>query len=93
MSVQHQKIVSSTLRAGPAHYRKVYCDLPGIIVSTANNDGPDVDVNRLITNEKTPGAGNQDKVKKLPGLPHLPAKAPKTVPRSYGQIPYAGKMY
>ena len=93
MSVQHQKIVSSTLRAGPASHRMIYSSLPGIIVSTANNDRADVDVNRLILNEKTPGAGKQDVVKKLPGLPRLPAKAPNTVARSYGQIPYAGKMY
>lgn len=92
MSVQHQTIVANTLKESKANYPQIY-SLPGILVSTANNMGADVDVNRLINNRKTPGAGSQNVVKKLPGLPKLPATAPKTVARSYGQVPYSGKLY
>lgn len=97
MSVQHQRIITDTKKPGPAHEAHVFTSLPGIIVDTKGNDtkpASDSDeVNRLILNRKTPGAGNQNATMKPPELPKLPNKAPATKPKSTGQIPYAGRMY
>ena len=97
MSVQHQRIITDTKKPGPAHDAHVFSSLPGIIVDTKGNDTKPVgdadEVNRLILNRKTPGAGNQNATMKSPRLPVLPNKAPATKPRSMGQVPYAGKMY
>lgn len=83
MSVQHNKLIVDTMKRGTVPEAKTV--LPGMLVDTRN---PDMmrKVLPLVTNVRTPGSGAPPPTRK-------DGPAPRTMPRSFGQIPYAGKMY
>lgn len=85
MSVMHGKIISDTMKKGPVPETKTF--LPGMVVNTMQPD-KSREVLPLINNIKTPGAGTgRGNVMKREG------PRPKTIPRSFGQTPYSGKLY